>query len=112
VLVVGCLAVVLCVVSRPRPASAAPPTIAMAAPPAASKPIAPPAEAPKPPPVAPPAPPAPVVRPQQPESRTELCGTAIEFYGSPAEAAQVARQKSRLQFIVHVSGYFEDSKFT
>jgi hypothetical protein len=46
------------------------------------------------------------------ESGTEMCGTAIDFVSSPAAAAQLAQQKGRLQFILHVSGHFEDSAFT
>jgi hypothetical protein len=45
-------------------------------------------------------------------SRVETCGTAIDFVGSPAEAAQLAKQTMRLQFILHVSGNFEDTQFT
>jgi hypothetical protein len=46
------------------------------------------------------------------ESGTEMCGTTIDFVSSPAAAAQLAQQKGRLQFILHVSGHFEDSAFT
>jgi hypothetical protein len=42
----------------------------------------------------------------------ETCGTAIDFVGSPAEAALLAKQTMRLQFILHVSGNFEDTQFT
>jgi len=41
-----------------------------------------------------------------------MCGTAIEFVSSPAAGAQLAQQKGRLQFILHVSGHFEDTAFT
>jgi hypothetical protein len=46
------------------------------------------------------------------ESGAEMCGTAIEFASSPAAAAQLAQQRGRLQFILHVSGHFEDTAFT
>lgn len=46
------------------------------------------------------------------ENGAEMCGTAIEFMSSPAAAAQIAQQRGRLQFILHVSGHFEDSAFT
>ena len=48
----------------------------------------------------------------QGESAPEMCGTAVEFVSSPAEAARLAQQKGRLQFILHVSGHFEDKAFT
>ena len=51
------------------------------------------------------------MKPKEPE-RGEMCGTAIEFVPSPAEGAKLANQKSRLQFILHASGNFEDPQFT
>jgi len=42
----------------------------------------------------------------------EMCGTAVEFMTSPAEASRVAKLNTRLQFILHVSGNFEDTAFT
>ncbi|HEX7897508.1 MAG TPA: hypothetical protein VF950_07090 [Planctomycetota bacterium] len=38
--------------------------------------------------------------------------TSITWEGSPSEAAQKAREKEKLVFILHVSGNFEDPKFT
>jgi hypothetical protein len=42
----------------------------------------------------------------------ESYGTTIQFLSQPAEAAQRARQESKLLFLLHVSGNFEDAKFT
>jgi len=39
-------------------------------------------------------------------------GTSVEFAESPAEAAKQARKEEKLVFILHVSGNFEDPKFT
>jgi hypothetical protein len=39
-------------------------------------------------------------------------GTSVEFAESPAEAAKQARKQEKLVFILHVSGNFEDPKFT
>jgi hypothetical protein len=42
----------------------------------------------------------------------EKYGTTIEWMGSPSEAAAIAKKEERLVFVLHVSGYFEDPKFT
>jgi hypothetical protein len=42
----------------------------------------------------------------------EKYGTTIEWAGSPSDAAKIARDKEKLVFVLHVSGYFEDPKFT
>ncbi len=42
----------------------------------------------------------------------EKYGTSIEWAGSPSEAAKIAKEKEKLVFVLHVSGYFEDAKFT
>jgi hypothetical protein len=39
-------------------------------------------------------------------------GTAVQFAESPAAAAKEARKQEKLVFILHVSGNFEDPKFT
>jgi len=39
-------------------------------------------------------------------------GTAVEFFGTPSEAAKKARQDQKLVFVLHVSGHFEDPRFT
>ena len=42
----------------------------------------------------------------------EKYGTSIEWAGSTAQAAKIAKDKEKLVFVLHVSGYFEDPKFT
>ena len=39
-------------------------------------------------------------------------GTSVQWIGSPSEAARIARENEKLVFVLHVSGYFEDPKFT
>jgi hypothetical protein len=39
-------------------------------------------------------------------------GTSIEFVATPSEAAQQAKKEGKLVFVLHVSGLFEDPKFT
>jgi len=39
-------------------------------------------------------------------------GTAVEFVGSPREAAALAKKQEKLVFVLHVSGHFEDPQFT
>jgi hypothetical protein len=38
--------------------------------------------------------------------------TAVAWEDSPGEAARKAKEKEKLVFVLHVSGYFEDPKFT
>lgn len=38
--------------------------------------------------------------------------TAISWEESPGEAARKAKEKEKLVFVLHVSGNFEDPKFT
>jgi len=38
--------------------------------------------------------------------------TAVTWEENPNEAARKAREKEKLVFVLHVSGYFEDPKFT
>ena len=40
------------------------------------------------------------------------CGTSVEFVDSPKEAAGLAKKEEKLVFILHVSGHFEDPRFT
>ena len=40
------------------------------------------------------------------------CGTSVDFVDSPKEAAALAKQEEKLVFILHVSGNFEDPRFT
>ena len=39
-------------------------------------------------------------------------GTAVEFVDTPREAAQQAKKDGKLVFVLHVSGNFEDPRFT
>jgi len=39
-------------------------------------------------------------------------GTAVHFVDSPAEAAKQAKKEGKLVFVLHVSGNFEDPRFT
>lgn len=40
------------------------------------------------------------------------CGTSVDFYDTPSEAARHARKEEKLVFVLHVSGNFEDPRFT
>ncbi len=42
----------------------------------------------------------------------ETYGTSIRWEGSPSEAAKKAKAEEKLVFVLHVSGHFEDPKFT
>ncbi len=39
-------------------------------------------------------------------------GTSVVWAGSPTDAAKKAKEEQKLVFVLHVSGYFEDPKFT
>jgi hypothetical protein len=39
-------------------------------------------------------------------------GTSVEFYDTPTEAARKAKKEEKLVFVLHVSGNFEDPRFT
>ena len=39
-------------------------------------------------------------------------GTSVEFVGTPSEAARQAKEAEKLVFVLHVSGHFEDPRFT
>ena len=39
-------------------------------------------------------------------------GTTIQWAGSPSDAATKAKAEEKLVFVLHVSGHFEDPKFT
>jgi hypothetical protein len=45
-------------------------------------------------------------------SPRETCGTTVEFARDPTEAALRAKRERKLMFVLHVSGNFEESKFT
>lgn len=49
--------------------------------------------------------------PNQPAACGEY-GTSIEFEDTPAEAARAARKAEKLVMVLHVSGHFEDPRFT
>ena len=66
---------------------------------------------------------APVDTPAVPPARTEkpaksdkpACGshgTTIDFVDTPNDAAKQAKKEEKLVFVLHVSGYFEDPRFT
>jgi hypothetical protein len=46
-----------------------------------------------------------------PEARENFC-TAIEFVRSPAVASRLAAEEGKLTFLLHVSGNFEEARFT
>lgn len=39
-------------------------------------------------------------------------GTKIDFVDTPKEAAAQAKKEQKLVFVLHVSGHFEDPRFT
>ena len=39
-------------------------------------------------------------------------GTQIDFVATPSEAARRAKKEEKLVFVLHVSGHFEDPRFT
>jgi hypothetical protein len=39
-------------------------------------------------------------------------GTSVEFLDTPSDAATKAKKEQKLVFVLHVSGNFEDPKFT
>jgi hypothetical protein len=39
-------------------------------------------------------------------------GTSVSFYDTPSEAAAAAKKEQKLAFVLHVSGHFEDPRFT
>jgi len=53
--------------------------------------------------------------PKAPPAEGATCGsygTTVEFVDSPAEAARLAKKQGKLVFVLHVSGNFEDPRFT
>jgi hypothetical protein len=42
----------------------------------------------------------------------ETFGTQVEFVRNPQVASKMAREEGKLTFLLHVSGNFEDSRFT
>jgi hypothetical protein len=48
-----------------------------------------------------------------PLAKADGCfGTKVEFVDSPKEAAALAKKQEKLVFVLHVSGHFEDPRFT
>ena len=46
-------------------------------------------------------------------ARADGCyGTTIDFVDTPKEAAALAKKQEKLVFVLHVSGHFEDPRFT
>jgi hypothetical protein len=39
-------------------------------------------------------------------------GTRIDFVDTPRDAAKIAKKEGKLVFVLHVSGHFEDPRFT
>jgi hypothetical protein len=39
-------------------------------------------------------------------------GTRIDFVDTPSQAAKIAKKEEKLVFVLHVSGNFEDPRFT
>lgn len=55
------------------------------------------------------------VKPLAPQKSGAACsahGTRVEFFDTPSEAAKVAKKEQKLVFVLHVSGNFEDPRFT
>jgi hypothetical protein len=47
--------------------------------------------------------------------KAETCGsfgTSVEFFDTPSLAAKEAKKEQKLVFVLHVSGNFEDPRFT
>ena len=63
--------------------------------------------------------PAAVKAPAKPaDDKAEDCGctkdhgTSVQFFDTPSEAAKQAKKEQKLVFVLHVSGNFEDPRFT
>ncbi len=39
-------------------------------------------------------------------------GTTVDFVDTPTQAAKIAKKEEKLVFVLHVSGNFEDPRFT
>ena len=39
-------------------------------------------------------------------------GTSLKFEDSPQDASKIAKKEGKLVFVLHVSGHFEDPRFT
>jgi hypothetical protein len=52
------------------------------------------------------------VAPENSEGACGSHGTRVEFVDTPREAAKIAKKEQKLVFVLHVSGNFEDPRFT
>jgi len=43
---------------------------------------------------------------------TAAFGTSVDFVSTPSKAAELAKKQQKLVFVLHVSGKFEDPRFT
>jgi hypothetical protein len=58
---------------------------------------------------------APPAKPAKEKKKADTCGsfgTSVEFVDTPSEAARMAKKEQKLVFVLHVSGNFEDPRFT
>jgi hypothetical protein len=46
------------------------------------------------------------------EELSGSCGTSIDFFDTPKDAAKQALKDEKLVLVLHVSGNFEDPRFT
>jgi hypothetical protein len=59
------------------------------------------------------APPAqPAAKPPPAEGTCGGYGTSVDFLDTPSAAARKAKKEQKLVFVLHVSGNFEDPRFT
>ena len=49
---------------------------------------------------------------EKPKASCGSFGTAVEFVDTPSEAAKLAKKQEKLVLVLHVSGNFEDPRFT
>ena len=54
----------------------------------------------------------PVAPPDKAEGACGSHGTRIDFVDTPSQAAKIAKKEEKLVFVLHVSGNFEDPRFT
>ena len=54
----------------------------------------------------------PAPKPPEPQVGCGGYGTAIDFLDTPSAAARKAKKEQKLVFVLHVSGNFEDPRFT
>jgi hypothetical protein len=51
-------------------------------------------------------------KPAEPATCSGDFGTAVQFLDTPTEAAHQAKKEGKLVFVLHLSGHFEDPRFT